>query len=71
MVKHRRQRFFASAARGKRGKWTHEDWNYTFVIVGFFLLVIWLANSYKPGQFVEEYAPPLEEYEEIIEEGFE
>lgn len=55
MVKRRRERFFASAARGKRGKWGTEDWYYTIAVVFLIFLGLYLAEVYKPGQFVEPY----------------
>lgn len=55
MPKYRRERFFASAARGKRGGWSNEDWQYALVLAGFILLVYYLAETYKPGEFVDPY----------------
>jgi hypothetical protein len=65
MVKYRRQRFFASAAKGTgTGKWSNEDWQYALVLAGFILLVYYLAESYKPGEFVQPYMVEDLYYEE-------
>ena len=56
----RRERFFASAARGKRGSWSTEDWYFAIAVVGVVLLGYYLAQQYAPGRYLEEYRYVIE-----------
>jgi len=59
-MRRRRERFFASAARGKKGSWSTEDWYFAIALVGLVFLGYYLAQNYAPGKYLEEYRYSVE-----------